>query len=235
MNEQAGRYQGRQFGTYHLLRLIGEGGSAEVYLGKHVYLDTEVAIKILDARLKASEFTQFSQEARTLSTLHHPNIVQILDFGLQDDLPFLVMSYAFQGSLGQRHPPGSRLPLNTIMAYVHPIATALQYAHKKHVVHRDIKPDNLLINRENEILLSDFGIAVATHNTHSLRTQEVIGTVTYMAPEQLRGKARPTSDQYALGVVVYEWLCGVPPFDGAPIEVAMHHPRCSATTPRAHA
>jgi serine/threonine protein kinase len=223
MNEMAGTYQGRQFGNYRLLTLIGEGGSSEVYLGKHLYLGTEAAIKILDTRLKDNEFAQFSNEARTLINLHHPHIVRILDFGMEAGVPFIVMSYAPYGSLGQRHPVGTHLPLAVILSYVNSIAAALQYAHEKHLIHRDIKPDNLLIGNEHEIVLSDFGIAVAAHNTHSLRTQDAIGTVTYMAPEQLRKKARPASDQYALGVVVYEWLCGEPPFDGSPIEVAMQH------------
>jgi len=223
MNEMAGRYQGRQFGNYLLFKLIGEGGSSEVYLGKHLFLGTEAAIKILDTRLKDNEFAQFSNEARTLINLHHPNIVGILEFGMEAGIPFIVMHYAPYGSVGQRYPAGTRLPVSVVVSYVKSIAAALQYAHEKNLVHRDIKPDNLLIGSEHEILLSDFGIAVVAHNTHSLRTQDAIGTVTYMAPEQLRKKARPASDQYALGVVVYEWLCGEPPFDGSPIEVAMQH------------
>ena len=224
MNEQVGRYAGKQFGNYQLLQLLGEGGSAEVYLGKHLYLGTEAALKILDTRLKDSEFAQFSNEAHILSRLQHSNIVRILDFGREDDIPYLVMSYAPHGSLAQRHPSGSRVPLATVVTYITMVASALQYAHDRHLVHRDIKPDNLLIGSANEILLSDFGIAVVAHNTHSLRTQDAIGTVDYMAPEQLRRKARPASDQYALGVVVYEWLCGKPPFaGGTPIEVAMQH------------
>ncbi|HEX6483413.1 MAG TPA: serine/threonine-protein kinase [Ktedonobacteraceae bacterium] len=223
MNEMAGRYQGRQFGNYQLFKLIGAGGSSEVYLGKHLYLGTEAALKILDTRLKDNEFAQFSNEARTLINLHHPNIVGILEFGMEAGIPFIVMQYAPHGSLGQRHPAGTRLPVSVVVSYVKSIALALQYAHEKNLVHRDIKPDNLLVGSENELLLSDFGIAVVAHNTHSLRTQDAIGTVTYMAPEQLRKKARPASDQYALGIVVYEWLCGEPPFDGSPIEVAMQH------------
>ncbi len=223
MDEPAGRYQGRNFGNYRLLRLIGEGGFSEVYLGEHVLLGTEAAIKVMHTRLTDDEFERFRQEALTIIDLAHPHMVRVLDFGMQDHVPYLVMNYAPHGSLRQRYPSGTRLPLPLVISLVKQVASVLQYAHEKRVIHRDIKPDNLLIGRDDEILLSDFGIAVALHNTYSMQTQEAIGTVAYMAPEQLRRKARPASDQYALGVMVYEWLSGELPFDGAPIEVALQH------------
>jgi len=105
------------------------------------------------------------------------------------------------------------------------IADALQYAHGEKLIHRDIKPENMLVSRRESILLSDFGIAVAAHRTHSMSLQNEAGTVLYMAPEQIQGKARPASDQYALGAVVYEWLSGSPPFTGAStVEIAMKTP-----------
>jgi serine/threonine protein kinase len=223
MDELAGRYQDRTFGNYRLLKLIGEGGFSEVYLGEHLHLGTEAAVKVLRTRLTDEEFERFRQEAQTIIGLGHPNMVRVLDFGLQDRIPFLVMSYAPHGSLRERYPDGARLPLQTVVALVRQVANVLQYAHYHRVIHRDIKPDNLLIGSDGEVLLSDFGIAVVAHNTYSQKTQEAIGTVAYMAPEQLRRKARPASDQYALGVVVYEWLCGEVPFQGDPIEVALQH------------
>jgi serine/threonine protein kinase len=223
MDEPASRYQGRQFGNYRLLSLIGEGGFSEVYLGEHVLLGTEAAIKVMNTRLTDDEFERFRQEALTIIDMAHPNMVRVLDFGLQDRVPYLVMNYAPYGSLRQRYPTGTRLPLPVVVSLVKQTAAVLHYAHEKRVIHRDIKPDNLLIGRDDEILLSDFGIAVAAHNTYSMQTQEAIGTVAYMAPEQLRRKARPASDQYALGVMVYEWLSGELPFEGAPIEVALQH------------
>lgn len=222
-NKNPGRYQGREFGNYRLLHLLGEGGFSEVYLGEHLLLGTQAAIKVLHTRLTDEEFERFRHEALTIIEMGHPNMVRVLDFGMEDRVPFIVMSYAPNGSLRERYPAGTRLPLPVIVSYVKQIAAALQYAHQQRVIHRDIKPDNLLIGRDDEILLSDFGIAVASHNTYSMQTQEAIGTVAYMAPEQLRRKARPASDQYALGVMVYEWLCGALPFDGAPIEVALQH------------
>lgn len=223
MDEHPGRYQGRQFGNYRLLNLIGEGGFSEVYLGEHVLLGTTAAIKVMSTRLTDEEFEGFRLEALTIIEMAHPNMVRVLDFGMQDHVPYLVMNYAPHGSLRQRYPTGTRLPLPLVISLVKQVAAALHYAHGQRVIHRDVKPDNLLIGRDDEVLLSDFGIAVVAHNTYSLQTQEAIGTVAYMAPEQLRRKARPASDQYALGVLVYEWLCGELPFEGAPIEVALQH------------
>ncbi len=149
--------------------------------------------------------------------------MQILDFGLEDDFPFLVMEYAPNGSLRQRHPRGTQLPLDMIVSHVRQISDALQYAHDEGIVHRDIKPDNMLLGRQNEVLLSDFGIASIAHNTQSMNVQDQAGTINYMAPEQLQGKPRPASDQYALGVVVYEWICGERPFQGSFVEIHGQH------------
>ncbi len=215
---------GQQFGNYRLTRLLGSGGFAEVYLGEHVYLKTQAAIKVLQTHVNPNEFQDFLTEAQTIAALKHPRIVRVLDFGVQSTVPFLVMDYAPLGTLRDRHPSGSQLPVSTILPYVKQIAQALQYAHDHQLVHRDIKPENMLVETANEVLLSDFGIAIIAHKTQSLSTQEAIGTVSYMAPEQIKGKARPASDQYSLGIVVYEWLCGVRPFEGTTaIEVAMSH------------
>src|SRR5205814_235336 len=107
--------------------------------------------------------------------------------------------------------------------YVKHVAEALQYAHDKKRIHRDIKPENMLIGRKNEVLLSDFGIAAVAHSERSMSTQEMAGTIPYMAPEQIRGKPRPASDQYALGIVIYEWLCGSRPFQGSQWEIFDQH------------
>jgi WD40 repeat protein len=216
---------GQQFGEYRLLRWLGGGGFGDVYLGQQVRDYTLAAVKVLQARLTDSkELKEFINEARTFR-LKHPHIVPLLDFGIgADDIPFLVMMYAPNGTLRDRHPKGSRLPLSTVLAYVTPIAAALQYAHDLHLVHRDVKPENMLVGPNHEILLSDFGIATVAHSSRSLNIQEDIGgTLPYMAPEQIAGKTGIASDRYALGVVVYEWLCGTRPFKGTAAEVAMQH------------
>jgi WD40 repeat protein len=137
-----------------------------------------------------------------------------MDYGVENDVPFLVMNYAPNGTVRQRHPRGTYLPLSLVISYAKQIASALTYAHNERLVHRDLKPDNLLIGRHEDLLLSDFGIAVVIRTERSLSSQDIAGTPAYMAPEQFFGKASPASDQYALGVIVYEWLCGEHPFPG---------------------
>jgi serine/threonine protein kinase/outer membrane protein assembly factor BamB len=219
MNVQ--QYIDQELGNYRLIRVLGEGGFASVYLGEHIHLRTLAAIKIHHARFEAAERERFEQEARTIAQLRHPHIVRVFDYGVQDGVAFLVMDYASQGTLRELHPAGSIVALETVVQYVRQVASALQYAHEHRLVHRDVKPENMLLDARHNVLLSDFGIAVAAHSTRSLGTQDAIGTVTYMAPEQLRKKARPASDQYALATIAYEWLCGAPPFEGLPIEVAL--------------
>jgi Tol biopolymer transport system component len=165
----------------------------------------------------------FLAEARLIAHLEHPHIIHILDFDVEQEMPFLVMSYAPNGTLRQRHPKGTRLPLDRVLLYLKQIADALQFAHDARVMHRDIKPENLLLGRHDEVLLSDFGLAAVAHSSRSQSIQELSGTVSYMAPEQLQGKPRPASDQYALGVVVYEWLSGTAPFHGTAAEIATQH------------
>ena len=155
--------------------------------------------------------------------LEHPHIVQILDFGVEGKIPYFVMDYAPNGTLRQRYPKGTRLQMASIIQYVEQVAEALQYAHSRKLIHRDIKPENMLIGSNEEILLSDFGIAVLAQSSHDQAMQKAVGTISYMAPEQIQGKPQLASDQYALGIVVYEWLCGERPFRGSFTEIASQH------------
>jgi serine/threonine protein kinase len=216
-------YTGKQIGNYRVLRFLGSGGFADVYLGEHVYLHTQAAIKMLTTRLAEDGLTSFQQEAQTIASLDHPHIVRVLDFGIQDQTPFLVMAYASGGTLRQHHPAGTRLTLLPIVDYVTQIADALQYAHDRKIIHRDIKPENVLIGANGAMLLSDFGMAVLSQSSRYQGKQDVGGTVAYMAPEQLQGQASTASDQYALGIVVYEWLAGQRPFTGSFVEVCSQH------------
>src|SRR6202007_2863759 len=138
--------------------------------------------------------------------LVHPHIIRVLDFDVKDGIPFLVMDYAPNGSLRRIHPKGIPLPLPTVISYVKQLADALQYAHDQKLIHRDVKPENMLIGRNDEILLSDFGLAMVTYNSSQESPRDSSGTIAYMAPKQARGNPRPASDQYALAVSVYEWL-----------------------------
>src|SRR5947209_3126968 len=133
---------GQQLGNYQLIRLLGEGGFSEVYLGEHIHLNTHAAIKVLHTRLVSNDIENFRNEARTLAHLAHPHIVRVLEFGVEGAVPFLVMDYAPNGSLRHRHLKGVPLPLSTVVSYVKQVASALQYAHNHKLIHRDIKPEN---------------------------------------------------------------------------------------------
>ena len=216
---------GQQLGNYRLVRLLGQGGFADVYLGEHVHLNTYAAIKILRTQLAEDGMEDFRTEARTLAHLKHPNIVQVLDFGVDGLTPYFVMQYAPNGTLRQRHPRGVPVPLNLVISYVKQVAAALQYAHNQKLIHRDIKPENMLVGEQNQVLLSDFGIAVVTASARpenpalAAGSWSSAGTASYMAPEQIQGHTAPASDQYALATVVYEWLTGFVPFKGSYMEV----------------
>jgi serine/threonine protein kinase len=165
---------GHQLGKYRLTHLLGTGGFAEVYLGEHIHLGTEAAIKVLHTQLASAEQeNQFRQEARTIARLAHPNIVRVLDFDVEDETPYLVMEYAPDGSLRQHLPAGTPLSPAAILPYLMQVAEALQYAHDQRLVHRDIKPENLLLGRRGEVLLTDFGVATLAQSTSSQKTGAV--------------------------------------------------------------
>jgi serine/threonine protein kinase len=215
---------GQHLGNYRLVRLLGRGGFAEVYLGQHVQIDTQqAAIKVL--YLTGVDPHKFRQEAQTITSLKHPNIIRLFDFSDQQ-MPYLVMDYAPNGSLGTRHAAGEKVPLVTVVRYVTQIANALQYAHGMHIIHRDIKPDNVLLGSHSELLLSDFGIAVLSKTGRATVNAPggMAGTPYYMAPEMFRGKPDKASDQYALAVMVYQWLSGTLPFsEGDFIQLGYQH------------
>src|SRR5437868_15168559 len=187
---------GQQFGNYRLVALLGQGGYAEVYLGQHVRLDLQAAIKVLHTHLTGQEAEHFQQEAQTIAKLTHPSVVRIFDFDVQDGMPFLVMDYAPNSSLRRRYPKGQVVPLPQIVSYVKQVAAALQYAHERKFIHRDVKPENMLLGRQQEVVLSDFGLAAFAHGSGSLSTKEAIGTLAYMAHEQIEGHPRAASDEY---------------------------------------
>ncbi|GAC1468174.1 MAG: serine/threonine-protein kinase [Ktedonobacteraceae bacterium] len=225
---------GQKLGNYRLLRRLGDGGFAEVYLGEHMSLGTQAAIKVLYTHIKGPEASDFLAEARTIASLDHPSIIRIFDYDVQDGIPFFVMAYAPNGNLRMHHPRGGQLPLLLVNNYVCQISAALQFAHDEKIIHRDIKPENILVGRRDEILLSDFGLALIEQSARMQSTQAILGTALYMAPEQLQGKPRVSSDQYALGVLVYEWLCGARPFNGTFMELYSQHISVPPRPLRAH-
>src|SRR3989475_724322 len=213
----------QRLGNYRLIQLLGKGTFADVYLGEHLYLNTPVAIKVLRSKLDPSTLAGFLNEARQVSHLVHPHIIRVFDFGLESDAPFLVMDYAPYGNLRELHPSGSVVALSTIVSYTMALASALQCAHDQHLVHRDLKPENVLLGSKHEVLLSDFGLALLASDQEVLRVKERFGTLSYMAPELILGRPVPASDQYALAVMVYEWLCGHLPFGGLTAYIANQH------------
>jgi eukaryotic-like serine/threonine-protein kinase len=214
---------GQQLGNYHIIRLLGQGAFAEVYLGRHVLLETQAAIKVLHGKLTHDEREGFLDEAHILSRLAHSHIVRVLDFAVEDGSPFLVMEYAPNGTLRQRHPDTTPVPLDTIVSYVKQVASALQYAHDEKLIHRDVKPENMLGGKHHEVLLSDFGFVTVSLSSRVENVQDIAGTMAYMAPEQIQARPSRASDQYALGIVIYEWLCGQRPFTGTLEEIAAQH------------
>jgi len=156
---------GQQLGNYRLLRLLGRGGFADGYLGKHLHLNTLTAIKVLQVRLIGKHLEQFRTEARAIASLTHPHIVRVLDFGVESGVPFLVMEYAPHGTLRRLYSGDTPLSPATVVPYVTQVAAALQYAHERKLVHRDIKPENMLVGQNHEILLSDFGLAFTAQSS----------------------------------------------------------------------
>jgi len=208
---------GQRLGNYRLTRWLAKGAFADVYLGEHIYLNSQVAIKVLHTQVDAHATEDFLTEARHLSHLMHPHIIRVFDFGIEHQTPYLVMDYAPHGNLRELHPPGTIVPLLTVVTYTSTIASALQFAHDQHLLHRDLKPENVLLGPKHEVLLSDFGLALLMSGSETVQVQQRFGTLDYMAPEQIRGQISPASDQYALAVMVYEWLSGhLPLQDSAP-------------------
>src|SRR5215469_16449842 len=205
---------GEKFSHYRLIRLLGQGGFASVYLGEHELIGIKTAVKVLDdPNVTQADKLNFMREATIISKLNHPNIIQFREFGerARDNILYLVMEYMPRKNISQLHPPGSILPITRVVSYVNQLASALQAVHDENIVHRDIKPQNILIGSHGELLLTDFGIAVPTYK-QTLQVQDVEGTWVYAAPEHFRGRADNRSDIYSLAILTYELLCGAVPF-----------------------
>lgn len=219
---------GRKLGTYQITDLLGQGGMATVYKGYREDIDRYVAVKVLPPHpgLDQQFIERFKLEARTIARLQHPHILPLYDYGVEDDILYLVMAYVAGGSLAGRIDQG-RLTAKEAETLLRQMAGALDYAHRQGVIHRDIKPDNILLDKEGNALLADFGIAKLTEGGTSRLTVTggLVGTPAYMAPEQGRGdEITPSADIYSLGVVVYEMLTGVQPYKAdTPMQVVIKH------------
>jgi serine/threonine protein kinase len=214
---------GQQFGNYRLMRLLGQGDFASIYLGEHLPSHTQVAIKLFSLQLTGNDRTRFHEEISTLVHLTHPALLPILEGGMEGDVPFLVMEYAPGGSLRQLHPRGTRLLAPLVLSYFKLIAAALQFVHGSQRIHGDLKPENMLLGRSGTLVLSDVSLSMLAQKSFSLIYQQEASWIAYVAPEQLQGQPSPASDQYALGIVVYEWLSGDVPFHGSSQEIIQQH------------
>ena len=217
--------QARRLGSYELMRRLGEGGMAHVYLARDVRLGREVAVKVLDQRLaeRPGFRDRFLREARVAAALDHPHIVPLYDFGESGYELYLVMPFISGGSL-QDVLKRAPLPVSEVVTYGSQMADALDYAHRRNVVHRDVKPANMLLHADGRLMLSDFGLAKIISPSSRPATPQRhpdAGTPEYMAPEQIEGRTDERSDIYALGVVLYLLLTGHLPFTGATSNMVM--------------
>ncbi|MCK5052919.1 MAG: serine/threonine protein kinase [Anaerolineales bacterium] len=217
---------GKTLGHYRILEVIGQGGMATVYKAVDLRDEKVIAIKVMLPILSRDEGLKkrFRQEAKMLSRLKHPNIVPILEYGEENGHLYYILPYMSTGSLTDRLANGP-VPIDESAQIISQAAAALQHAHDKGVVHRDVKPSNILLDKQGKAQLSDFGFAYWTEATLSLTGSGLIGTPGYMSPEQCLGEGvTELSDQYSLGVVLYRLIVGRVPFEGeTPLAIALKH------------
>lgn len=219
---------GQRLGDHRIVRLLGRTAFTEVYLTECSSPRGQNVLKVLRIELSGADQERFLFASRASMGLVHPHIIRVVGVNtiqLEKNFPSLLTEYAPNGTLRQRHPISSQLPLTTVLPYVRHIAEALDYAHLQKFIHGDVRPENILLGSNNQILLSDFSFALIW----SFKKIET-STTAYLAPEQIMGKPGALSDEYALGVMVYEWLSGELPFSGSLREMADQH--LSAPPPR---
>ena len=214
-------------GRYKIKSLIGTGGMAAVYLAKDLILDRLVAIKVLrlDFRQNDDAMRRFRREALSATQLTHPNIVGVYDVGQSQEMNYIVMEYVEGTDLKDYvRQKGALHPIEAVRIMMQ-IVSAIAAAHQNRIIHRDIKPQNILIDKEGNVKITDFGIAVALSDTSLTQTNTLLGSVHYLSPEQARGgMATIQTDIYALGIVLYELLTGKVPFDGeSAVSIALKH------------
>ena len=212
---------------YEIIRSIGEGGMANVYLAQDTILDRKVAVKILRGDLAEDEkfVRRFQREAISASSLNDPNIVEVYDVGEDDGKYFIVMEYVQGLTLKQLIKKRGSLTLPEVVDIMLQLTSAVAHAHESYIIHRDIKPQNVIILEDGRVKIMDFGIAVALNAGEFTQTNSVMGTVYYIPPEQANGGAATIkSDIYSLGILMYELVTGHVPFKGDnPVEVAIKH------------
>ena len=212
---------------YTITQTIGQGGMANVYLARDLILDRDVAVKVLkyDFQDNSEAIQRFQREAMAASQLLHHNIVEVYDVDQEEGQQYIVMEYVRGTDLKQFIKDNTPITLELVVSIMSQILSAIELAHKHNLIHRDIKPQNILITENNQVKITDFGIAIAVTDTSITQTNTLLGSVHYLSPEQARGaNATMKSDIYALGVVLYELITGQVPFDGeSAVSVALKH------------
>ena len=225
-------------GRYQIIRKLGSGGMANVYLASDQELGRRVAIKILDDRHARDEqfVERFRREAQNAAGLSHPNIVSIYDRGEAEGTYYIAMEYVEGRTLKELIVARGPSPLGIAIDYTRQILSALRFAHRNGIVHRDIKPHNVIVDGEGRVKVMDFGIARAGAASQMTEAGSIIGTAQYLSPEQARGApVDQTSDLYSTGIVLYELLTGSVPFNGeTPVEIAMKHLSQVPAAPSTH-
>ncbi len=226
----------RIYGRYKIVEMIGGGGMANVYLAQDMILERDVAVKILRMDFNNDEefIKRFNREAQAATTLTHPNIVSIYDVGEENDIYFIVMEYVKGLTLKQYIQQNHPIPLEKTMYIMEQITSAIEHAHHYDIIHRDIKPQNILIDENDVVKITDFGIATALSATTITQTNAVLGSVHYLSPEQARGgMASKQSDIYSLGIVMFELLTGRLPFSGeSAVSIALKHLQSTTPSPK---
>src|SRR6266480_3700231 len=231
-------YLGQQIGNYLVVEKLGSGQFGTVYRAQNkLVAERIVAIKLINNKYVNSqeECERFLQEARLLLRLRHPHILPVIDIGEHQGIPYMITEFAPMASL--RHYTArlfpNQLPLQQILTILSQVGQALHYAHQNAIVHRDLKPENILFNAKEEALLADFGIAIEMPVTTVKNDATVIGTPSYMAPEQFQGTVSKLSDQYALGCIAYELVTGQRPFQAPDfLAIAFKHAKEAPIPPR---
>ena len=212
---------------YEIVKSIGEGGMANVYLAKDTILERNVAVKVLRGDLSADDkfIRRFEREAQSVSNLSHKNIVEVYDVGVEDNEHYIVMEYIEGKTLKQLLKKRESLTITEVIDIMTQLTDGMSHAHESYIVHRDIKPQNIMILDNGLIKITDFGIAMALNATQLTQTNSVLGSVHYLPPEQASGKgATIKSDIYALGILMYELITGNVPFKGDnAVEIALKH------------
>jgi serine/threonine protein kinase len=224
LKEKSGDWLPEKIGNFKVIEILGMGGMGVIYKGIQQHLNRVVAIKVLPPQFSQNSESslRFESEAKAISLLQHQNIVQLFEYGLDGDLRFFAMQYVDGENLASRIQKNRAMPLPEIIDFSKQICRGLRYAHSMNVIHRDIKPQNILIDKSNIARLTDFGIAKIMSQNDITVTGVTVGTPEYMSPEQAEGRELTIhTDIYSLGVVIYEMLTKMPPFTGNnPIAVA---------------